>query len=83
MKTSEKVIWIIKDKLSGKTDVGPQDKLQDLNVDSVAFIQIIVALESEFGFEFEDEKLLFTAFPTVKDMVDYVIDRTGGENNDC
>lgn len=41
-------------------------------VDSITFIKIIVALESEFNFEFEDEMLLITKFPTVKSMIEYV-----------
>ena len=43
-----------------------------IGLDSITFIKIIVALETEFGFEFEDEMLLITKFPTVKTMVEYV-----------
>lgn len=42
---------------------------------------MIVALESKFNFEFEDGKLLFTAFHDVKDMVNCVINRIGGEDS--
>lgn len=35
-------------------------------------IKVVVALESEFDFEFDDEMLLITKFPTVKSMVEYV-----------
>lgn len=41
-------------------------------VDSITFIKIIVALEGEFDFEFDDEMLLITAFPTIKSMLEYV-----------
>ncbi len=78
MELNERALQVIKNNLSEITDVKIDDKLHDLNINSIAFIQIIVALESEFEFEFEDEKLLFSEFPTIKDMVDYVIYRTGG-----
>ena len=41
-------------------------------IDSITFVTTIVALESEFDFEFDDEMLLITKFPTVKSMVEYV-----------
>ena len=46
--------------------------LSDLPFDSIKFIKMVVALESEFDFEFDDEKLLFTQFQTVKSLIEYV-----------
>ena len=43
-----------------------------IGLDSITFIKTIVELECEFDFEFEDEMLLITKFPTVKSMVEYV-----------
>jgi len=43
-----------------------------IGLDSITFVKIIVALEAEFNFEFDDEMLLITKFPTVKSMVEYV-----------
>ena len=43
-----------------------------IGLDSITFIKTIVALEGEFDFEFDDEMLLITKFPTVKSMVEYV-----------
>jgi acyl carrier protein len=43
-----------------------------IGLDSLTFIQLIVVLEETFGFEFDDEVLLITGFPTVKSMVEYV-----------
>lgn len=51
----------------------------EIGVDSLSFIKIIVDLEQEFGFEFEDEMLSFLAFPTVKAMINYVTDKTQKE----
>ncbi|OGI07988.1 MAG: hypothetical protein A2Y40_06660 [Candidatus Margulisbacteria bacterium GWF2_35_9] len=46
--------------------------LSDLSIDSITFIKIIIALETEFEFEFDDEILLFTSFPTIKSMIVYI-----------
>lgn len=46
--------------------------LSSSGIDSITFIKIVVALEESFNFEFDDEMLLFTAFPTIKSMVEYV-----------
>jgi len=42
-----------------------------IGIDSITFIKIVVALESEFDFEFDDEMLLITKFPTIKSIVEY------------
>jgi len=41
-------------------------------IDSITFIKIVIALEKTFNFEFDDEMLLLTAFPTIKSMIKYV-----------
>lgn len=47
-----------------------QDYLPDLGMDSITFIQIIVALEEEFECEIPDEKLFITELDTVQKMID-------------
>jgi len=49
---------------------------QNVDLDSITFIKVVVALESEFDFEFDDEMLLITKFPTVMSMVKYVESKT-------
>jgi len=41
-------------------------------VDSITFIKTIIALENQFEFEFDDEMLIYAAFPSIRDMVEYV-----------
>lgn len=53
-------------------DVNIDLGFSDIGVDSIIFIKIVVALESEFDFEFDDELLQITAFPTIKSMIEYV-----------
>ena len=47
-----------------------EDSLPELGMDSITFIQIVVALEEEFGCEIPDEKLLITEMDTVQKMLD-------------
>lgn len=56
--------------------VGRQIRMNDdfsqSDIDSITFIRIIVTLESEFNFEFDEEKLLITEFPKVSSLIEYV-----------
>ena len=47
-----------------------EDNLPELGMDSITFIQIVVALEEAFECEIPDEKLLITEMNTVQKMVD-------------
>lgn len=46
------------------------DDLCELGMDSILFIQIVVALEEEFECEIPDEKLLIIEMDTVQKIVD-------------
>lgn len=68
-----KIFQVIAPNLNSEIgDVTLETGFSDAGVDSITFIKIVVALESEFGFEFDDEMLLITAFPTIKSMIEYV-----------
>ena len=54
--------------------------LLDIGVDSITFIKIVVSLEEAFDFEFDDEMLLFAAFPTIRSMIDYVESKVIGDD---
>ena len=45
---------------------GKQDDLRELGLDSVAFIQMVVALEDTSGKEVEDEYLLLDSMNTIE-----------------
>lgn len=47
-------------------------ELSSSGIDSITFIKIVVALEESYNFEFDDEMLIFTSFPTIKSMIEYV-----------
>ena len=46
--------------------------LAEIGIDSITFIRIVIALEEAFNIKFEDEILILSEFPTVKDLIDYV-----------
>lgn len=46
----------------------------EMGVDSITFIQLIVSLEKEYGFKFEDEKLMVSEFPNVRALINCVVD---------
>jgi len=65
------IINIFKDKLNSN-EILPDTVLDDANIDSIKFIEIVVALEIEYDFEFDDEMLLISNFPTVNSIIEYV-----------
>ena len=48
------------------------EDLISLDIDSITFISIVIALEQNFNFEFDDEMLLITNFPTLRVLTEYV-----------
>ena len=64
------IIESLKEKI---TDNIPLDtEFNSIGLNSIFFIKTVVTLETEFDFEFDDEKLLITEFPTVMSMIEYV-----------
>lgn len=70
----EVIISNLSEKISDNISVDMD--FNSIGLDSITFITIIVALEGEFDFEFDDEMLLITKFPTVRSMVEYVESKT-------
>ena len=60
-----------------------KDTLQlkdDLSMDSMAFVNMVVAIENVYGFDFDDEYISYEKLNTVKDVGDYIqtkLDRKG------
>lgn len=48
------------------------DDLSILNIDSLIFIKIVVSIEDEFNFDFDDECLVKNNFLTLQSMITYV-----------
>lgn len=52
-----------------------KDTLQlkdDLSMDSMAFVNMVVAIENVYGFDFDDEYISYEKLKTVKDVGNYI-----------
>jgi acyl carrier protein len=71
---SQIVLTIIKESIENEI-IDPivlEDDLSSIGVNSITFIKIVVDLETEFDFEFDDEMLSYKSFPTINSLVEYV-----------
>ncbi|MEV5884503.1 acyl carrier protein [Streptomyces sp. NPDC052020] len=50
-----------------------QSLTDDLGVDSLAFIETLVAFEEKFGVRLDEERLLLFSYDTVGDLTDHLI----------
>lgn len=75
IKIIEKIIEFGEMNISAK-DVSVNEKMTDLNINSISYIKMIVAIETEFDIEFDDEFLDLNKFPTVKSLIDYVNEKS-------
>jgi len=55
--------------------VGNEDDLMSLGMDSINSIKVIVAIEQEYGFEFNDDDLNFENFRNIRKLVLYIESR--------
>ena len=67
----ETTLNIIKE-ISQMDEVNIDMDFESLNLNSISFITMVVQIEIAFDFEFDDEMLLVTKFPTVKSIIEYV-----------
>lgn len=69
-----RVLNVIASHFVGKTslEVSFDMSFDILGIDSITFIKMVIMLEEEFEFEFDDEMLIFTKFPTVMSMISYI-----------
>ena len=76
MGAEEKVIDIIVDKLGvDRADVTPEAVfVDDLGADSLDLVELIMAMEEEFGFEIADEEA--EKMRTVQDVISFIKART-------
>ncbi|RAT94038.1 acyl carrier protein [Brevibacillus sp. Leaf182] len=47
-------------------------RLQDVGINSLGFIRLVVAVENEFGFQFEDDMLNVELFQTIQELIMYI-----------
>jgi acyl carrier protein len=57
-------------------EIGLDENLQDLGINSISFIKLVLALEKEFGIEIDDENLIFEVFQTLRSVINFVEEKT-------
>jgi acyl carrier protein len=72
MKTEEKLIGLIRAQMEDAGEIDLQDHIVDIGYDSLKFIELVIKIEMEFGFEFSDDDLNYQRFTTVRDISDYI-----------
>ena len=70
-KIKEKLNKLLKETTPAE-EIQIDSRLDDIGVDSVTFIQFVVALEAEYKIEFGVDDLNFHKFTTVRDVCKYV-----------
>jgi acyl carrier protein len=72
MDIAEKVKEIVSDKLDvdGADITEDQDFIEDLKADSLAIVEVVLALEEQFEIEIPDEDT--EKIKTVRDAIDYI-----------
>ena len=58
--------------LSDEKKIKEEDQLIDLGINSIDYIKIVLVLESEFGFEFDDEALDMNNISIVRLLYQYI-----------
>jgi len=80
MQNKEKIIQILSTYLKSELDVEftsdlLNSQIQDVGINSITYIKLLVTFENEFDFEFDDEILVITAFPTIQEMIEYISEK--------
>ena len=74
----EKIIGIIQEELkeiSPGIEIGMEDKLDELGLNSITFVKLMVKFEEEFDIEFDDEDLNIGKFSIIDDICKYITDK--------
>ena len=59
-----------------KEHITLDSNLVEYGLNSVTFINVVVAIETEFEFEFDDEDLDPNKYITCRNILDYIIEKT-------
>lgn len=69
---SQKVMEIVAPYAKASDNITLDSNIAAIGIDSIVFIKIVVLLESEFDFEFDEEKLVISNFSTIRTLTEYV-----------
>ena len=69
------VLSLILENLDEEIEITYDSPLSNVGIDSVKIIQLVIALEEKFDFEFEDEMLSYQTLRNINSISDYVFKR--------
>ncbi|MCL2155492.1 MAG: PqqD family peptide modification chaperone [Leptospirales bacterium] len=74
----QKVLGIIREILddSAYSHITLETELASLDIDSISYIRLVIALEEAFNFEFDDVMLLINNFSNIKSIAEYISSRS-------
>lgn len=62
--------------LKEETELSGGSVLAELGINSVKYIVLTLAIETEYGIDFEDEALVVSSFETIEDIATYVCEKS-------
>ena len=68
----KKILSCIQESVKEESIVLQSDSILAESIDSLTFVKMIVALEREFEFEFEDEMLSVSKIEKIEDLKNYL-----------
>ena len=77
MKYEDKIRNILQNSISftkPMKDIGTNDDLQQMGMNSISFIKAVVQIEDEFDIEFPDERLVISRVHTIRELCNIVIE---------
>lgn len=60
---------------NGEVELFSDTRMTEIEISSVDYIKVIIDIENEFDFEFDDDDLSPDRFEVIEDMVDYIYDK--------
>lgn len=58
--------------LTGNNELNEHTVLEEIPLNSITFITLVVAIEEQYEFEFDEDMLFFDNFKTVSDLIKYI-----------
>lgn len=72
MNIDERFMKAILSVMKDENNVTLDQKFKDMNISSIIYIRLIITIEEEFGFEFDDEMLVCKPNFCLRDILNYI-----------
>lgn len=78
----EKIMFLLAESigLDGSLPDAADDPVNKYDMDSVMILDFVIRIEDEYGIDFQDFSELSNHMNTVQEMVDYMMDKIGGDH---